>query len=136
MLYQNLIFGGRISAADDDGVQFELPERRDCVESDESTESLNLRPLVSNGKRRMQITVTAITTSNMTKASFRWQLLINATATRGHTIPPILPTAVATPAPVDLTEVGYNQKQRVIENTKTNKLLSFDWMNAVINSKD
>lgn len=39
-------------------------------------------------------------------AAIWWQPLTNCTATIGETIPAILPTALATPQPVDLTEVG------------------------------
>lgn len=33
---------------------------------------------------------------------------MRVTATSGHTIPPILPTELATPTPVVLIDVGYN----------------------------
>ena len=62
-----------------------------------ATVSVSLRPLVSNGKSITQIPERAITTSKKINAGTRWQPVTNWTATRGHIIPPILPTALATP---------------------------------------
>jgi len=50
----------------------------------------------------------AIRTSNRMMASVIWQLVTRPTATRGHIMPPTFPAAFAAPAPVALTDVGYN----------------------------
>lgn len=73
----------------------------------DDTLSLNSRPLVSNGKSNTHIPETRITTSNSRMDAVWWHPCTKATATRGHTIPPILPIALATPTPVVRTEVGY-----------------------------
>jgi len=51
-------------------------------------------------------------TSNTMSASIWWQLRSIATATRGQTTPPILPMAVAIPAPVERTNVGYTYEKK------------------------
>lgn len=71
------------------------------------TLSLNSRPLVSNGKNNTQVPEIKTTISNKTIATVWWHPCINPTATRGHTIPPTLPTELASPTPVVLTVVGY-----------------------------
>lgn len=80
------------------------------------TLSFNSRPLVSNGKNNTQVPERKTTISNKTIAAVWWHECIKSTATRGHTIPPTLPTELATPTPVVLTDVGY------ICSLKTKKL--------------
>lgn len=74
--------------------------------------SFNFRPLVSKGKSRTQIPEATITISNNKMAAIWWHPRNRLTATRGHIIPPTLPTELATPTPVVLTDVGYTCRQR------------------------
>ena len=70
------------------------------------------RPLVSTGKNMQATAARHNITSNTMSASIWWQLRSIATATRGQTTPPILPTAVAIPAPVERTTVGYTYEKK------------------------
>ena len=69
--------------------------------------SFNSRPFVSNGKNSTDTPERKTTISNRTTAAVWWHPCIIPTATRGHTIPPTLPTELAMPTPVVLTDVGY-----------------------------
>lgn len=69
--------------------------------------SLNSRPLVSNGKSNTHIPESKIIISNSRMDAVWWHPFTKPTVTRGHTIPPILPIALAIPTPVVRTEVGY-----------------------------
>lgn len=81
--------------------------------------SVNSLPLVSKGNKRTQRPERSIITSNTITAAVWWQPLTNPTATRGHTMPPILPIAVVIPTPVALTLVGYTYKIARYEGPKT-----------------
>lgn len=89
-----------------------------------------LLPLVSNGKRSMQTIERTITTAKRKMAAVWWQPVTNPTDTRGHTMPPIRPTALAMPAPVALSEVGYTySKQTRLRNFSLWNIINVDKLN-------
>lgn len=73
-------------------------------------------PLVSNGKSITAVPEQNNTISNTRMAIVWWHPCIKPTATKGHMIPPNLPTELATPTPVVLTEVGYIYKMKKRKN--------------------
>lgn len=82
--------------------------QKSCINhSGTATISVNSLPLVSSGRSITDTPETTITASNRRIAAVWWQPVTSPTATRGHIMPPILPTALTSPKPVALIDVGY-----------------------------
>lgn len=79
---------------------------KSCDQFISTSVSLSLQPFVSKGKNATARPEKKTTISKRIIAVVWWQLCTRATATSGQRMPPILPTELAMPMPVVLTEVG------------------------------
>lgn len=61
-------------------------------------------------RKEPESAVKSKTNSNRRMAAVWWEAATSPTATRGHTIPPILPTALANPVPLAGTDIGYSYR--------------------------
>ncbi|GMN53529.1 hypothetical protein TIFTF001_022663 [Ficus carica] len=61
-------------------------------------------------RKEPESAVKSKTNSNRRMAAVWWEAATSPTATRGHTIPPILPTALANPVPLARTDIGYSYR--------------------------
>jgi len=87
--------------------------------------SVSSRPLVSNGNSITQHPATNIMHTKRISAAVWWHPCTRLTATSGQIIPPILPIELATPMPVDLTDVGYiwQTKNHILSQTSNLSLM-------------
>lgn len=83
--------------------------------------SVKAHPFVSCFRSKTAIPDENITISNKTIDKIWWQACKRATATRGQSMPPILPTELAVPKPVVLTDVGYTYRKQNAITPVSNK---------------